>query len=347
VKYGDPLGLDFRFREGAPSKLHVWDSRWLHQAQHFFGAKGEWKISAGDAEYGQKWSLAEAEEKKEAAGCVKLVGVYFGNDTAVQKVLSAKLQDLYERTRKLFETVGPQEGLIIYKTCVVMKLDFMKRMHHPGVMPLMVKAEGKNFTADNALDRVILKAIAGQELMERFMGTKNQRDILDDYFTLSKKKGGLGVRRNRILDCFIANLAGMCAAAKYVIETYQEQDVERKRKDFFHVFSGFHSCLTTYNNAVNPEDKLEGADEVGENRDVQSANRAVEYLIRRWGDLRGEGEMQGHHRLQARYAKRLTDAGRGEQQNFGRLWDSSTCKKGKKKRKTKKTLVGDVARRRN
>ena len=83
VQYGEPLGLDFKFREGAPSKLHVWDSGWLPQAQHFFGKSGEWKISAGDAEHGQKWSLAEAEEEKEAAGCVKLVGVYFGNNTAV------------------------------------------------------------------------------------------------------------------------------------------------------------------------------------------------------------------------------------------------------------------------
>jgi hypothetical protein len=304
VLYGEPLGLDFRFREGAPSKLHVWDSFYLNEARASFG-NGEWKISTGFAEYGSKLSLTEAEERKEAAGCVKLVGVYFGNNTAVQKVLSAKLQDLYERARKLFEIVGPQEGLIIYKTCVMTKLAFKKRIHHPGVIPIMVKAEGKDFSVDSALDRMVLKSIAGQELMERFMASPGQRQILYDYFTLPKRLGGLGLRRFRILDCFIANVAGMCAAAKYVIETYQEQDVQRKRKDFFHVFPSFRSNLTNYNNAVNLEDKLEGADVL---EDVQCANIAVENLIRKWGDLRGEGDAEGHRRVQARYAKKLTDA---------------------------------------
>jgi hypothetical protein len=293
--FGDPLGFNFRSRQGAPSKLHVWNSGLALIVQQKFGASPQtWQISLGRGGQGPAWSPKQAVEKRQYAGCIKLNGIFFGSDAAVSQSLLAKVDSLVELTQTLCTKLDPQGAFIIYKACVVMKLDYAMRLHCPHLFPNNFKTvDGRDVTLDERLVKILLKAIAGEAHTTQVMSSP-EKDTLMLFFGLSRAKGGFGFRTHGPLDCFLANVAGMAAAAVQAIKR------NIRAEDALFVFPYFTSYLNRYNSAVNEKNRLGG----------NTALEVTEFVIRNYGDQAQLLDQQEgfRRRYQARISKIMKSA---------------------------------------
>jgi hypothetical protein len=117
---------------------------------------------------------------------------------------------------------------------------------------------GQNkFTVDEALNRCFTRSVAGQDLSDVYW--REHKEVLNLFLALPKREGGLGFRQHGRNECFVANLAGMCAAT-----LHNAKDDNRSAEQELHVSRDFISNLNNYNNAVETKDRLKGADSPGD-----------------------------------------------------------------------------------
>lgn len=278
VEKGRPLGLKFLERIEAPNKLHCWQEGTLAEAKKQF--RHGWRISCGFQEEGIQ-EIEQELSQGECTGAVKIVGVFYGNDNAVAKMVMNKVNAVLKMVDELSMRADPLGFLLLLRTCVIPKLDFLMRTTDPYLFPVR---DGRNVSLDEHIAMWVMRAIGGQKWAENKLGDQRTKNIIVKQFMLPRRMGGWGLRSHSEADVIAANLAGLYAV------------MEQKRE--ISILSDFARHIQTYNEAVNERERL---------------SERCEDTLTQIKERQQEAEKQGESVIQlgdrkSRVAKRLSGA---------------------------------------